>query len=174
MKDKLLLGCIVVLSGFIIYAIDNEPITIQVGHPHVGNYYTADIVDVHDGDTVKVKDKYGELHKIRLAYIDAPELKQLYGQEAKFPLIVYKDQSVKVKVNSRDLYGREVAELFFEGKSLNLEQVQYGSAWVYDKYLDKEHKITYKKAERMAVDYKVGLWGNDEHEKPCKFRGTCK
>lgn len=173
MKDKLLLGCIVVLSGFIIYASGNEPITIQVGHPHVGNDYTGDIVDVHDGDTVKVKDKYGELHKIRMAYIDAPELKQLYGEEAKFPLIVYKDQSVKVKVNSRDLYGREVAELFFEGKSLNLEQIQYGSAWVYDKYLDKNHKVIYEKAEQLAMENKVGLWGY-EYEKPCKFRGTCK
>lgn len=169
MDKKLLLGFNAILTGIIIYAAnDSEPRAKQVG-----NDYIADIVDVHDGDTVKVKDKYGELHKIRLAYIDAPELKQLYGEEAKFPLIVYKDHSVRVKVNSRDLYGREVAELFFEGKSLNLEQVQCGSAWVYDKYLDNNHKVTYDKAEKLAVENKVGLWGNETHEQPCKFRGKC-
>lgn len=168
MDKKLFLGLNAILIGIIIYANDSEPRAKQVG-----NYYIADIVDVHDGDTVKVKDKYGELHKIRLAYIDAPELKQLYGEEAKFPLIVYKDQSVRVKVNSRDLYGREVAELFFEGKSLNLEQVQCGSAWVYDKYLDNNHQVTYEKAEKLAMENKVGLWGNETHEQPCKFRGKC-
>ena len=169
MDKKLFLGFNAILTGIIIYAAnDSEPRAKQVGNDYIGY-----VVDVHDGDTVKVIDKFGCLHKIRLAYIDAPELKQSYGEEAKFPLIVYKDHSVRVKVNSRDLYGREVAELFFEGKSLNLEQVQYGSAWVYDKYLDNNHKVTYDKAEKLAMENKVGLWGNETHEQPCKFRGKC-
>lgn len=41
--------------------------------------YTARVTGVHDGDTVRVTDAHGAKRRIRLAYIDAPELDQAHG-----------------------------------------------------------------------------------------------
>ena len=38
-----------------------------------GETYTAQVVKVADGDTITVSDTYGAKHRIRFAYIDAPE-----------------------------------------------------------------------------------------------------
>ncbi|MBX9877618.1 MAG: thermonuclease family protein [Candidatus Obscuribacterales bacterium] len=45
--------------------------------------FYARIVNIHDGDTITVKTTSGEQITVRLAGIDAPELDQPYGMEAK-------------------------------------------------------------------------------------------
>jgi len=40
---------------------------------------TGRVVSVHDGDTITVLDADKKQHKIRLAGIDAPEIKQAFG-----------------------------------------------------------------------------------------------
>ena len=44
--------------------------------------YRAKVIKVIDGDTIWVKSKNKHI-KIRLSYIDAPELKQVYGVRSK-------------------------------------------------------------------------------------------
>jgi len=41
------------------------------------------VVSIHDGDTITVLDASRKQHKIRLAGIDAPELKQAFGTRSK-------------------------------------------------------------------------------------------
>lgn len=135
--------------------------------------YDADMLNVIDGDTFNVVDMYGWEHKVRLAYIDAPELKQEYGKEAAggIDLCLYKP--LKVDVKSYDLYGRQIAEVFCDGESIGLNQVSHGNAWVYDKYIDNAHKLEYFKAQDDAKENKFGLWHSPHPIKPCKFRGKC-
>jgi len=44
---------------------------------------TGRIVGVHDGDTITLLDATKTQHKIRLAGIDAPELRQAFGTRSK-------------------------------------------------------------------------------------------
>jgi endonuclease YncB( thermonuclease family) len=43
---------------------------------------TGRVVGVNDGDTITVLDASNKQHKIRLAGIDAPELKQAFGAKS--------------------------------------------------------------------------------------------
>ncbi|WP_231497786.1 thermonuclease family protein [Methylibium sp. T29-B] len=65
-----------------------------------------------DGDTVTVLDADRTQHKIRVAGIDAPEMKQAFGQRSKASmsdLVFGKD--VVVMSSKRDRYGRLVGKV---------------------------------------------------------------
>lgn len=47
---------------------------------------TAHVTDVHDGDTLTARLADGQVVKVRLRWIDAPELKQPYGSAARTAL----------------------------------------------------------------------------------------
>lgn len=67
---------------------------------------------VYDGDTIMLQaDKH--YYRIRLASIDAPELDQPYGLEAKRALskLVY-NKPVIAQVMDKDIYGRKVAKVY--------------------------------------------------------------
>lgn len=115
--------------------------------PHVwAETFTAKVVGVSDGDTVKVlteqscdtgKDcRSGKIqYRLRLAEIDTPEKKQPYGSKAKQALsdLVF-GRMIKVEQIDKDRYGRLVANLYVDGKWVNAEMVRSGSAWVYRQY----------------------------------------
>ena len=86
--------------------------------------FTAKVVGVSDGDTVKVlteqscdsgKDcRSGKVqYRVRLAEIDTPEKKQPYGSKAKQALsdLVF-GRMIKVEQIDKDRYGRLVANLY--------------------------------------------------------------
>ena len=84
-------------------------------------------IRVTDGDTVKGK-YANELIKIRLAEIDAPELKQAFGIESKGclkKLIKLSDGKVFFKFKEKDRYKRHVGWLYSEDLDINLETVSY-------------------------------------------------
>lgn len=49
--------------------------------------YNGKIIKIHDGDTMHIIDSDGRKHKIRMAYIDAPEINQAYGTQSRDNLI---------------------------------------------------------------------------------------
>ena len=72
-------------------------------------------------DTVRITDTDGRRHKVRLAYIDAPEIGQAHGIESRDRLRrILSDETVDVQVTDTDRYGREVAYLFSDGLNINL------------------------------------------------------
>lgn len=100
--------------------------------------FTAKVVGVSDGDTVKVlteqscdsgKDcRSGKIqYRVRLAEIDTPEKKQPYGSKAKQALsdLVF-GRMIKVEQIDKDRYGRLVANLYVDGKWVNAEMVRSG------------------------------------------------
>ncbi|MBD2458778.1 thermonuclease family protein [Nostoc sp. FACHB-87] len=96
------------------------------------------VVSVGDGDTLRVRNQQGQPVTIRLACVDAPELKQNpWGQQSKARLqqLLPVNQSVQVRSIERDKYKRVVAEVFVNNGSVNLTMVQEGQAVVYRQYL---------------------------------------
>ena len=124
--------------------------------------YLGKVAYVVDGDTLYVNDSRGNKHKIRIAYIDAPEMRQAGGKNSRSSLLPLSGQQVKVLVISTDRYHREVAEIYWHEQDIGLKQVIAGRAWVYRYYakinLPVERFNSYHLAEQNAHQMHLGLW----------------
>lgn len=136
--------------------------------------YTATVSKVADGDTLTVLDGNGNSHKIRLAYIDAPELKQAHGTHSRDALIQQiRGKTVQIVVTDTDRYKREVAQIFIGNHDVNLQQIQQGNAWHYREYAKKQtpHDFArYQTAEQFAKQKRLGLWQNHQALEPWTYR----
>ena len=65
---------------------------------------------------------------------------------------------VSLKVQTKDRYGRTVAEIFRNGRSVNLAMVQSGQAFAYRKYLAACDGGAYLAAEAQAQQSRRGVW----------------
>lgn len=113
------------------------------------------VVQVYDSDTYKVLDK-GKFKVIRLANVDAPELNQYYGKLVKAcvsKLILARIVSIDERRNDR--YGRIVADVAIDGKSLDSLLVANGWAWHYVAASLNPALSIYQK---RAIDAKTGIW----------------
>ena len=128
---------------------------------------------IHDGDTITLQTETST-KKIRLAGIDAPELKQPYGIGSRDALSQdVLNQSVTVDTNKTDRYGRTVGKVLLNGEDINLKQVRRGLAWVYTDYikeLSAEDRELYKAAEKAANDEHLGLWQDQQPVAPWTYR----
>ena len=103
--------------------------------------YNGKIIKIHDGDTMHIIDSDGRKHKIRIAYIDAPEINQAYGTQSRDNLIdAALNKKAKVRVFEADRYQREVAQVSVGTIDLNLMQIRDGAAWHYESYAKKTTK----------------------------------
>ena len=134
--------------------------------------YQAKVVGVTDGDTCTVLTAEKQQVKIRLAGIDCPEKSQAFGTRAKHALSdkVF-GQSVEVKEQTKDRYGRTVADLYLGTRWVNLEIVTEGWAWHYKQY-SKDKQLA--DAEQTARTAKLGLWADKEPVPPWDFRRGAK
>ena len=125
--------------------------------PHAGDegVFYGPLVRVKDGDSLVAKVQ-GVAMDFRLAEIDAPELDQPYGQQAKRTLVALAtgQQLVIVPIDT-DGYGRTVAHIWNGNAYLNAEMVGRGAAWFYSKYAASERLYN---VEQQARDAKRGLW----------------
>ncbi|MDO9051641.1 MAG: thermonuclease family protein [Methylotenera sp.] len=132
------------------------------------------VIKVTDGDTVNVLTNDNELHKIRLSGIDAPEKKQAFGNKSKQALDdEIGGKVVTVEFNKRDRYQRIIGKIMFNGKDVNLHQIQRGLAWHYKKYQNEqevEDRSIYADAEYLAQRDKLGLWADTNAMPPWDFR----
>ena len=130
-------------------------------------YKDLKVLRVIDGDTVYVKHSE-KLLKLRLLNIDAPELKQPFGEESRRYLKSLIDSKlVDVNTLKQDRYGRVLSTIFFEGKNVNKLMVEKGLAWVYDDYvIDKSLYEDQMQARRNEV----GLWSNSNSIPPWLWR----
>lgn len=136
--------------------------------------YLATVLKVHDGDTIVVKPADSDKNvTVRLDRIDAPELDQPYGIEARDFL---KEKVLNKEVNieplkKTDKYGRTLAEVYLPDEKLylNRDLVAKGFAWRYVKY-DRSKYSDLKVLEEFARDQKVGLWQGESPVAPWIFR----
>jgi endonuclease YncB( thermonuclease family) len=131
------------------------------------------VIAVHDGDTITLRTETNK-KKIRLAGIDAPELKQPYGVESRSLLRgIVLDKSVLVETSRNDKYGRVIGKVTLDGQDITLKQIQSGGAWVYRAYLNelsKEDRATYLEVEAQSKAIAIGLWKDSNPVEPWTWR----
>jgi len=126
------------------------------------------VVGVSDGDTITVLSADKQQIKIRLAGIDAPESSQAFGNRAKQALAEkVAGRTIEVVEQSKDRYGRTVADLYVEGRWINLELVAEGWAWHYRQYSRDQRLADAETAARQAG---LGLWADKNPVPPWGFR----
>lgn len=93
----------------------------------------ATVLSVGDGDTLRVADSARRL-TVRMACIDTPESAQTpFGSASRqrlqqlYPI----GSTVTLRSQTTDRYGRTAAEVFRDGRSLNLAMVRDGQAFPY-------------------------------------------
>lgn len=117
------------------------------------------VVGITDGDTITFLDDERNQHKIRLAYIDAPERRQAFGNQARRLLSdLAFGRSASVEHFGRDRYGRVIGRVTIEGQDINLAMITPGMAW-HD-YWDRQEpsmRKAYARAELQAREARIGL-----------------
>jgi Staphylococcal nuclease homologue len=114
-----------------------------------------------------------QLLRVRVAWIDAPERSQAFGQRAKqamSSLVFGKDVE---RFHAIDRYGRLVCMVFVDGQDAGLELIKEGFAWVYSKYLPEasgEIQQSYTAAEAAARAARIDLWADADPQPPWEFR----
>ncbi|WP_375088301.1 thermonuclease family protein [Peribacillus sp. RS7] len=139
-----------------------------------GRTFTAEIVRVVDGDTVKIKMPNGNEETVRLLLVDTPETVhpskpvQPFGPEAsKFTKDLMPEGSkveVETGIGERDKYGRLLAYFYVDGKMVNkllLEKGLARVAYVYapnTKYLDELEDM-----QKQAQKEEIGIWSIENY-----------
>ena len=125
------------------------------------------VIEVLDGDTIKLKSD--QIYKIRLAFIDAPELSQKHGVVSKNSLsMLTLNKKVIADCTENDQYGRDVCIVKVDSISVNETQISRGLAWAYRQYLPKNSN--YIALEETAKKNKLRIWGDANPTPPWVFR----
>ena len=132
------------------------------------------VTGVHDGDTITLNGA-GNIYKIRLDGIDAPELAQPFGSFSQSTLAnAVLGKSVKVAYTKTDQYDRIVGAVFTDScQYANLNQVATGAAWFYKAYQCEVSGLVrtqFSQAQDTAADAKIGLWSQNDPEAPWFYR----
>ena len=108
--------------------------------------------------------------KIRIAFLDAPELGQPFGYRAKQTMsdLVFA-KSVLFYPHAIDRYGRTVAQVVVDGTDAGLELLGQGLCWIYSRYIEEarpEIQASYRKAQTEARAHRRGLWSDTREPAP--------
>lgn len=135
--------------------------------------WTVTALGVHDGDSINVLCTNGTCENIRLYGIDAPELRQDYGPEARRGLAKLVGRgALDIEPLDRDKYGRTVALVRLEGGvAVNEAQVAQGNAWVFTRYCRQEPLCSrLAELEARARAERRGLWAGGDPVHPADWR----
>jgi micrococcal nuclease len=125
---------------------------------------TTKVTRVIDGDTFETET--GE--KVRLIGINAPEISDIFGEEAKKYLSdLIENKTVDLQSdnisNDQDRYQRLLRYVTLDGIDINKKMVSDGFAFTYLKY--KFSKSTeYRQAQLEARETNKGIWGDSKTE----------
>ncbi len=125
---------------------------------------TGKVIHISDGDTLTILTRANQQVKIKLAKIDAPEQKQVFGMQAKKALaaLTFRKQ---VRVNVEIKYGgSSVGRVTVKGLDVSAELVRQGLAWVTAKNNDLSA------VEVQAKQQKRGLWTSKHAVSPWVWR----
>lgn len=121
------------------------------------------VTRVIDGDTFEIES--GE--KVRLIGINAPEMSDFYGSEAKNHLKNLVENKVVVLntdniSNDRDRYQRLLRYVIIAGVDINKKMIDDGFAFAYLKYKFSKSDL-YENAQIQAREMNLGIWGNGQY-----------
>ena len=140
--------------------------------------WPAVVTYVVDGDSIWVRSaKRGARVKLRLLGIDAPEVCQPLGPQARDALRrLALNQPVQVTVRARDRYGRALATVHRTQDGLDLSQAMAAGGWAWVDRYRGWHK-PYQEDEDAARAAGRGLFAQAGAESPADFRrrhGPCQ
>lgn len=171
---------VAVVAGLVLHYTPGETLYHWFGGPPgaapPAQACTGRVQEVIDGDTVWMRCN-GERIKVRMDYIDAPEVNHPYwhepgqpaGERARSALVsLIGGQPVTLRATGRDDYGRTLGVLSVNGLNLNLAMVRKGWAWAYRGFTTDR----YVRAQRQAKSARRGLWAlpPDQRVPPWRFR----
>jgi len=126
--------------------------------------FKGTVVDVKDGDTLKVRDQNGVSFYVKLSGVDAPELQQLHGHAAReYLLREIAGHDVDIVFNNIDTSGRVLARIYLNGVDVNRSLLRKGLAW---HTIDDRNNVAgsdykeYASAEVKARKAGKGLWND--------------
>jgi endonuclease YncB( thermonuclease family) len=140
-----------------------------------GDAWTGTVTRVSDGDTLWVRPaEGGRPVKVRIEGIDAPEICQAGGRDARRALErrVLR-RTVQLETVARDDWGRRIARVSLDGQDVGERLVSEGHAWS-DRYRDRPGP--YAQQEQAARVARRGLFAAPEPMLPRDFRrvhGAC-
>ncbi len=126
------------------------------------------VTRIIDGDTFQTET--GE--KVRLIGINAPEITDIFGEEARIHLVqIIEGQTVDLIAdntsNDKDRYDRLLRYVVFNGVDINKKMILDGYAFAYLKYrFGKEAE--YKEAQFTASRNNAGIWADENKERTIK------
>ncbi|MFA6111975.1 MAG: thermonuclease family protein [Candidatus Latescibacterota bacterium] len=132
--------------------------------------WQGQIVGIKDGDTVVLLRDRREL-LLRLYGIDCPEKTQAFGsraQQAVSELVFGKE--VSVDSVDTDRYGRTVALVTIDGRTVSEALVATGYAWVYEQYCHRPECESWRGLEAKARGERRGLWADAQPTPPWEYR----
>ena len=137
--------------------------------PAMAQSFTAHVASVHDGDTVTVQ--AGERRmKLHLAEVDAPELRQSYGERSRQSLVdMCFDKTAQVTLLGRDSRG-SIAQVVCDGVDAGARQVELGMAWVFQRHASTDSPLYF--LEDQAQRHREGLWAGEAPAPPWHFRAN--
>ena len=111
--------------------------------------------------------------KVRIAAIDAPELRQAYGDSARQQLVrLCLQRRARIEPLSTDSYGRTVANVRCGQTDVATEQVRLGLAWVAPSYAKAHPHLA--PLQQQARAHKRGLWAQRRPVSPWTYRHRYK
>lgn len=142
---------------------------LALAHAAAAETIEGRIVAVIDGDSLTIVDRDKKRHRLRLAGIDAPELKQPFGAASRKSLAeICLKKPAAIDVVETDAYKRAIGKLKCAEVDANVEQVRRGMAWVRSGIILPNSPLP--EAEANARLRGIGLWAGDKPEPPWEWR----
>lgn len=139
-----------------------------------GRKYRCRVLAIVDGDTIDCRRLFyfGQSQRMRLAYVDAPESKQQFGEEAqKYLKKMLQGRIVTLNVADMDRYGRVVADVYLGRESVSETLIKDGIAWVYADYVRHPKRLKHlNELQDDAKKRKRGLWKHSRPMNPKEYR----
>jgi endonuclease YncB( thermonuclease family) len=137
--------------------------------PVRGQSFAGTVHDVLDGGTVHLLRETGQIVRIELYGVDAPERGQPYGPVAAQALrrMVY-DKRIRAGAEGHDEDGRPLFVLRADGTRVNAQLVRRGLAWWDRRRAAAEDRL--RRLERRARAAERGLWAQPNPMPPWQWR----
>jgi micrococcal nuclease len=157
--QKELLPMINMLTDYIAGVLFREPLL------------PGSVVTVYDGDTFTMSGENGEIVRVRLYGIDAPEISQAFGVDSRNYLAsLIEGKTVALEVADLDRYGRTVGIISVDNESVNERMLATGNAWYYESYCKKYFCRKWKNIAASARTNRSGLWKDKSPVAPWEYR----
>jgi micrococcal nuclease len=169
-----LLGAIALIAQLSPQSVQQVLSLLESDELGQSKHYTVMPEAIHDGDSLTVKDGPREI-KVVLCGLDAPELEQALGTQARDRLRGMVAQGkgritlVSTEINK---HGRTIADAFIpigneQEIHVNSQMLSDGMAYVYPAFVDGcANASVMKKADRTAKTGMTGIWANPTDLKP--------